>query len=72
MTGVLAMNTAIAVSTDPGHGSESGSCTFLESLRVMSNHLFLLMPTREEGCWLLLRLTNNCSPVSYSISKHTL
>lgn len=45
---------------------------FLESLRVMSNHLFLLMPTMEDGCWLLLRLTDTHSPVRYSISKHTL
>lgn len=66
------MDTTIAVSTDPGQSSESGSCAFPESLQAMSNHLFLLMPTTEEGCWLLLRLTNTCSPVNYSISKHTL
>lgn len=52
VTRVLATSTAIAVSTVPGHGSEAGSCAFLERLRVMSNHLFLLMPTREEGSWL--------------------
>lgn len=66
---MLAIDTAIVVSTVPGHSSESGSRAFPESLQVMSNHLFLLMPTREEGCWILLRLTNTGSPVSYSISK---